>query len=136
LAHQTALMYRAVGAKLFNGPSWTYAAWASMRRGDFDRAKELLAEGASDVHDVPFSMAVVLTGEALLARAVGDLSGAEAAARRSLVVGGTSFATAEAFEILGGTLGRLGDHEEAARTLGAADRLREETGLVRRVSDE
>jgi DNA-binding CsgD family transcriptional regulator len=79
-------------------------------------------------------MAMALTTRARIAVAQGESEQAERDAREALAVAAATdahLATPDALECLAGVVGAAGSHREAARLYGAADAIRQTTGIVR-----
>jgi DNA-binding CsgD family transcriptional regulator len=79
-------------------------------------------------------MAMALTNRARVAIAQGESEQAERDAREALTVAvavDAHLATPDALECLAGLAGAVGSHREAARLYGAADAVRQVTGIVR-----
>jgi predicted ATPase/class 3 adenylate cyclase/DNA-binding CsgD family transcriptional regulator len=79
-------------------------------------------------------LAAALTTRARIANAQGETEQAERDAREALAAAATfdtHLTTADALECLAGVVGAAGSHREAARLFGAADSVRQATGIVR-----
>lgn len=130
-AAESATANRITGQRTGSGTAFALGAWAAMERGDVDRAGGLIDEAEVETAHSPPTFGFVLAVKAWVARRSGDLGRAEDAARQSLAHSGDAVGATDALETLGGVLAELGEHDEAARLLGAARTLRVRTGLVR-----
>jgi DNA-binding CsgD family transcriptional regulator len=104
-------------------------AWAG---GDVIEARRRADEGVAAAVGVGLAMA--LTTRACVAAAQGESDQAERDAREALAAAAAAdahLATPDAFECLAGVVGATGSHREAARLYGAADAVRQATGIVR-----
>ncbi len=135
-AAEAAEMWGAMGSRWFLVQSQALLAWAEFQRGNDQGAATLLHEALTNADGLS-AIGLVLYTQSLVARSQGEMTEAEDAARRCLVeVGPDHLVTAEALEATAGALAAFGDHEDAARLFGSAERLRCERGLVRWASEE
>jgi predicted ATPase/DNA-binding NarL/FixJ family response regulator len=117
---------------VLNMASLLGTAAVALARGDVAdarrRADEAVAAAAGS------GMAAALTTRARVAAAQGESEQAERDAREALAVAAATdahLATPDALECLAGLAADAGSHREAARLYGAADAVRQATGIVR-----
>lgn len=116
-------------------PLWILGA-TEIERGDLERADQLLeeAESLGRLPSFPYVLGRTLHHRGRLARARDDLQLAEDLqheALETMMSLGDLAGLVEVLEALAGLATVLESHREAARLLGAAQRLRDETGYVR-----
>jgi DNA-binding CsgD family transcriptional regulator len=107
-------------------------AAVALAQGDVIEARRRADEGVAQA--VGGGMAMALTTRARIAVAQGESEQAERDAREALAVAAATdahLATPDALECLAGVVGAAGAHIEAARLYGAADAVRQNTGIVR-----
>jgi DNA-binding CsgD family transcriptional regulator len=107
-------------------------AAVALAQGDVIEARRMADEGVAVA--VGGGMAMALTTRARIAVAQGESEQAERDAREALAVAAATdahLATPDALECLAGVVGAAGGHREAARLYGAADAVRQVTGIVR-----
>lgn len=101
-------------------------------KGDVDRAQHLLDEAGPS--GLTVSPRALYLSKARVKRLAGEHDGAFEAAHEALTYGIQSRArpdTADALELVATLMSEEGNHEPSTRLLGAAQKLRDETGLVR-----
>jgi DNA-binding CsgD family transcriptional regulator len=107
-------------------------AAVALAQGDVIEARRRADEAVAVA--VGGGMAMALTTRARIAVAQGESEQAERDAREALAVAAATdahLATPDALECLAGVVGAAGSHREAARLYGAADAIRQTTGIVR-----
>jgi predicted ATPase/DNA-binding XRE family transcriptional regulator len=133
-ADESFLLHSALGEASSASLSLLAMAHAAGARGDPDRAVRLLDESEALAREAgsPFSIASVLNVRAVFMQLGGDEAGAVDLLRESL---GLSRALRNTYSLgfglirLSGALAALGQGERAARLCGAAEALREVTGI-------
>jgi predicted ATPase/class 3 adenylate cyclase/DNA-binding CsgD family transcriptional regulator len=104
----------------------------ALARGEVAEAKRRADEAVAAA--VGGSMAAALSSRARVAVAQGESEQAERDAREALAVAAAAdmhLATPDTLECLARVVGAAGSHREAARLYGAADAVRQATGIVR-----
>jgi DNA-binding CsgD family transcriptional regulator len=104
----------------------------ALARGEVTEARRRADEGVAVA--VGGGMAMALTTRTRVAVAQGESEQAERDAREALAVAAAvdaHLATPDALECLAGVVGAAGSHREAAQLYGAADAVRQATGIVR-----
>jgi predicted ATPase/class 3 adenylate cyclase/DNA-binding CsgD family transcriptional regulator len=104
----------------------------ALARGEVTEARRRADEAVAAA--VGGSMATALTSRARVAVAQGESEQAERDSREALAVAATvdaHLATPDALECLARIVAEAGSHREAARLFGAADSVRQVTGIVR-----
>jgi predicted ATPase/class 3 adenylate cyclase/DNA-binding CsgD family transcriptional regulator len=107
-------------------------AAVALAQGEATEARRRADEGVALA--VGGGLAPALTTRARVAIAQGESEQAERDAREALAAAAAAdahLATPDALECLAGVVGALGSHREAARLYGAADAVRQVTGIVR-----
>ncbi len=105
---------------------------AALALGEVAEARRMADEGVAVA--VGCGLAMALTNRARVAIAQGESEQAERDAREALAVAAATDAhlsTPDALECLAEYAGAAGSHREAARLYGAADAVRQDTGIVR-----
>jgi predicted ATPase/class 3 adenylate cyclase/DNA-binding CsgD family transcriptional regulator len=111
-------------------------AEAALATGDLTTARQRADEAvaATTEFNMKYWAAEALLTSARVAIALGDLNRAHDDAYQALLIGRTINAQvliADTLELLASLRSAIGNHEEAARLLGAADAIRQRTGAVR-----
>jgi predicted ATPase/class 3 adenylate cyclase/DNA-binding CsgD family transcriptional regulator/tetratricopeptide (TPR) repeat protein len=115
-----------------NTASLVGTADIALARGEVTEARRRADEAVAAA--VGSSMATALTTRARVANAQGESEQAERDAREALAVAAevdAHLATPDALECLARIVAEAGSHREAARLFGAADSVRQVTGIVR-----
>jgi predicted ATPase/class 3 adenylate cyclase/DNA-binding CsgD family transcriptional regulator len=115
-----------------NTASLVGTADVALARGEVTAARQRADEAVAAA--VGGSVAPALTTRARVANAKAESEQAERDAREALAVAAefdAHLATPDALECLAGLAGAAGNHRESARLFGAADAVRQATGIVR-----
>jgi len=118
--------------------NFTPLAAVALALGEVIEATRRADEGVAVA--VGGGLAMALANRARVASVMGESEQAERDAREALAAAATTeahLATPDALECLAGAVGAAGSHLEAARLYGAADAVRQVTGIVRfKIYDE